>query len=488
MANDLGLKAKMGFQVGNEYYRMTEYQQKLLTWQIVASKLVDEPLANWRFYSDSELLDELDLHRDREGRALLDLPKIYSDAGNLAPWIVESYKALTLGGIDSSCVVVENDKGDVDEAQTEQLRMWLDALNPGGFAGMMDEVVEGGALFGTSFVALRRKPKELTTIEAVAKDAMMVFPVISSDTNEADMMLTYVEYENEQGRKVQEVEHYLPGEVQVYRNQQLYPELSGPTGTKRLTLVAAPFKTERGAYYGKSALHGLIETLVQIAGAIGASYLAFRTQAGGIYTISTDDDISKDIAAMGGPAGSKAGLRRVLDPDYPTVIVGRNTSVSMAQGNVMAAAQPLLATLQEFLAMRCPLYSWHRLGANASGEAIKQTYRLLEAELKQIRQNLATLISRISMVLGDMYKSPITGRVAFYAPEPFPPDTDTLVTRAILLFDKGVVPARYVAEVAGVDDHELVSEHLDMADAEAESGESAEESPADLARRLFLEA
>lgn len=484
---------KTGFRVGTNYYNLSGWETKQHNWFIVLTKLCDEPEHNYRFYNDDELLDLLDLQRDRDNKALIELTKIYSDLGNLCPFLLETYKAMSLDGLTLDSVVVQDDKGETMEEPTKMVREWLNACNEGGFESMMDEVVEGGALYGTSYAAVRWNPEDTSTLEVIAKDAAMVFPYIDQNTNRPVKIFTnYRETATGEIIEHEWAEEYLVGQVNVYKDGKLVPEMSAETKIELLTLVGAPFKTERGSYFGKSALHGLVESLITICGTIGASTIMFRMQAGGVMCISSDDDLGSVMQDVGGGEKTQEsyarGMRKLLDPDKPTVLTGKNMSVSTAQGNVMDAATPLLEQQEKFLALRCPVYGWTRLGPDASGEAIKQTYKLLVTEMNQIRRNLRTLVARIVAVMAAYHKKEIGGTVNLILPPVFPPTKAENVTEALALLDKGVVPIRYVAEVAEIDHIETVAEFLDKLDEEPEPGETPEtpeQKAAREARELF---
>lgn len=479
------------FSVGKDFYLLSPWEQQQHNWFLVKSHLADEPEHNYRFYNDDYLMDLLDIANSRENRGLMDLAKIYLDNGNLAPYIVQTYKAMAMAGIDTDSVTVVDNNGETNETETEKLRMWLEDLNDGGFEGFLDEYLDGAAVYGTGYVALRDKGNR--SYEGICKDAMGVYPVIDPLTNRPAKVLVHY-YETEAGTQKEEqwVEEYLSGEVNVYRNGRLVPEVSGSTGINELTIIGAPFRTMRGSYFGRGALDGLIESLVTLSGAIGSAYNTYRIQAGGIVTISSDENVLGALeSAGGGPmntqsATGKAMVKRVLDPDAPTLLAGKNLSVAMVQGNVMGAADPLLERLLSMFAMRCPIYAWSRLGANASGEAIKQTMMLLRVEMNEIRRNLRALITQLSKVLGQLYRSQITGSVKFAPPDVFAPTPTEQLNEAIVLFEKGVVPLRYVAQVANIESEPLVNEHLERAEASAiETNAPAENANAQLIRSLF---
>lgn len=459
------------FPVGSYTYRVSEWEQIQHNWFIVESHLADDPENNYRFYTDGYLLNLLGLATERENRAKEMLVKAYLDSGNLAPYLVQAYKALAISEVTEEHVFIENEKGEVDEALTQEVREWLEQLNEGGFEGFLDEFMDGAAIFGTGYVAIRRTAEGY---EGVCKDALSVYPVIDPITAEVLKVLVHY-YETAAGSNKEElfVEEYIPGEVRVYRNNKLVPEASGPTGISSLTIVGAPFRTKRGSYFGRSALDGLIESLVVLCGVIGSANNAFRMQAGGLIGISSEDDVEAALRTIGGgPSAVDAvnrGIMRVLDPERPTVLAGKGMSISMVQGNVMASAQPLIQELKELFAMRCPIYAWHRLGANASGEAIRQTMMMLKIEMAQIKRNVRTLIVRLVKVLSELYGREVKGVVKFYPPDVFTPTQSEKLTEALLLFDRGLVPDKFILEVADVSEEETVKEFMEEKEAKAEA-------------------
>lgn len=484
------------FPVGRESYRLSPWEQKQHNWFIVMSHLADDAEHNYRFYNDEYLLDLLDLGPQRENQARMALAKVYADVGNLAPYLVQAYKAMAMAGVTTDHIKVVDQNGDTVEAETKKLHQWLEGLNEGGFNGFLDEYMDGAATFGTGYVALVRDDAT-KTIMGICKDAMAVYPVLNVVTGKPDTFLVHY-WETEAGHTVEEqwTEEYLRGEVNVYRGSKLVPEASGPTNINLLTMVGAPFRTMRGSYFGRGALSGLIESLVTMAGAIGTAYNTFRMQNGGIVAISSDDDISSVLEAMGGGKDAvnavQRGVKRVLDPESPSIINGKNLSVTMVQGNVMASAQPLVEELRQLFAMRCPVYAWHRLGANASGEAIKQTMLMLRVEIDEIRRNVKTLIVRLAEVLSALYGSPMKGRIEFEPPDFFAPTQAEVVQQALTLFDKNLVPAEFVLQEAGLLNDRLVQEHVEGMKAKAEQqtavggvAPAPEDARAAMVRQLF---
>ena len=412
---------------------------------------------------DTTLVELLDLHRESLARnvAIADLPRLYDDSANICPSIVDDYKALLLHDMSLDQIeVTVNDKP--NEALTAMVRELLDGLDEGGFESLIMQTVEGGLIYGDMYMGLVRDYEG--HIWGYYKEAPSVFALV--EYNEPTVYaVNFFEYVAGKRIPVEYAEMYVIGKTEVWKGGQIIPELSGETGIDEPAFVQAPLMHSRGEAFGKSAVKAVIETITTMCGVEGSAVRALRQDINGIVAIS-GDDAREALDALCGKDNMyekrTTSPAQAISPDSVSIIAGRNLTISRVDTQVGTTVPPYLAHLEEALLRKCPIYALKKLGANASGEAIKLTLKQLEATVKSMRTGINEFVrhtARIGMKLQGK-SLPDNAKVVINWGAVLPESAAEKQARILALHDKGLVSDEYILRELGLDGDELIKAHI----------------------------
>lgn len=460
--------------VGDRVVKLTDDQLVRLRNYLIYMAMHDPILPN-RFYSyvneDTPVADLLSIHKDRKGRPISDLPRIYSDVMNKSKFIVSGYKSLIMRDVALDNISVYNEDDDIDEVMTKEVRRIFSKVDRGGFYSFLSHVVEAGLLYGDMFVVMIRDPSmpgKKPQIWAYLKEAPAVFPIIY-DNEVVKYVVNYHEYESGKNSPVEWSELYDNYSVTVWKDREIREEVSGVTGIDEPTLIMSQLVSSRSEIYGNSILSGLIEAMVTACGFVGSSIRAIRLDQNAITIFSGQDAVEAVSLALGrDPEVKESKQNATFDPDQASVICGGDVVGTKLVSTSGANIVPVSELLDNALRERCALYALHKLGANASGKAIELTLDLLKAEIQDIRhgvEELLTHMARVALKLANPYKLntiwPEGYKVKHQWKELFPETPTEKQNRLIPLLSANIVPIEYVAEELGLLKSEVVRKHLE---------------------------
>lgn len=456
-------------------------EQKRLRNYLIYLGLTDNTTPR-RFYSnvneDTTLVDLLDLHAERDGKATVaSLPKIYTDLGNLAGVLVAGYKALLLYGVDLDSVMGKV-KGVASEDLTKRAKEILSAADEGGFMPLLGNLTEAGLTYGDTFAAVSRDDKG--RVWCYEKEAPSVFPVeylqkinryivdykvYESDAIAASTLAGIGLGSGEMGL-VEYTEIYEPNSTMVYRDKKPVPEMSqAETGIDEPLFVMVGFPRSRSSKFGRAIIASLVETIVDMCGAHGSTLRNIRDVLTGWVVISGADApaaIEKLLGAAPGqtPQAPKGGL---VNPDNTKCLVGGDVNVQVAESTCASSMTPYLQMLDDQFAKKCPLYALSRLGANASGEAIRLSLFQLEAEIALLRNSVDEIVNSIVRLASLLRNEPWEDgyKVEINWGTVLPESMSEKIDNALKLKGAGIVPTIYVAKKLGLDADEDVKAWLE---------------------------
>ena len=457
--------------IGGRYVALTPDQTARLKNYLIFLGLHDPILPN-RYYGlvndDTYLADLLGLHPDRDGKAISALAKIYGDAGNVAPEVVNGYSSLLLRDIAAKNLTVYNAQGEPDEALTESIRMLLQGLDTAGLEAMMASVIEGGLVYGDMFIALYRDAQG--HIWGYCKEAPAVFPVVNY-SEPTVYAVNFSEYESGRATLVRWSELYAIGRTEVWKDSQIVPTMSGETNIDEPAMAWAPLLPSRGELWGRSVIAGIAETIVTYCGLLGSTVRSIRQDVAGI-TIFSGSSASEAVSkTLGVDPNKKNRAARVdaFSPDNPVIIAGEEVTGQRLDSNTGQNVTPFAELLDKDLRDKCAIYAMKMLGANASGRAIELTMMQLQAEVTRMRsgvERLWTNVARIGTKLqGQEWPEGYTVKATWG--DVFPEAKEAKLTRLTVMLEKGIVGIDYVVRELGLDGDELVKAHLAAAAAKA---------------------
>lgn len=460
---------------GKSTYYLTSAETLRQNLQIVWSGLADSPQKpNLRFYTTDRLIDLLELHPDATKSGLA-LPRVYSDLGNDLPRIAETYTDL-LSDLTTEIIQIIGDGDKEDERATELVRGWLEDLDVDGFDRFYQNSISGGSIYGTMCVSLAPDIDDSTIMRGIPKDAVSVFPVTLPGTNKIEFVIVYYKAPDQlTGAYIPWVEEYLPSITNVYSNGKIVPYLSTKegenTGVEEPSFVISPFVYERGEIFGVAPFANLVESVVAVCGLLGSSTRSFRRKVNGITIINLPaDELNKVLTAL--KIDPQEFMAKAMMPDEESLFFGSGGSVSQTSSSVGVDLNALMTAIDGAMKKKSPMYSYVVLGANASGEALKETKIHLEAQIDKIRVNVKIYLTKIVKMLAEFYGTELTGKLKINWGDVFPTSLEDKITQAIELLKNNIIPKRTVADVAGYDGDDQVQEHLDGVEADAEATRS----------------
>lgn len=455
--------------LGKNYISLSADQMLRLRNYLIFLGLAD-PILPKKFYSrvneDTYLADLLGLHKERDGKSVEQLSRIYSDAANIAPTVVEDYVSLLMRGLTVESIQVIKPDGEADEAATERIRDMFNRLDEGNFELFASTVIEAGTIYGDMFVAMQRDADG--NVYAWSKEAPAVFPLVKRG-EPTTYVVNFGEYESGAMTPSEWAEYYSIGQTQVYYKGAIQPALSGDTGIDEAAMAWAPLLPSRAELWGKSAIAVIVETIVDSCGVMGSSIRMVR-QGNAITIISGVSANQAVDAARGYDPESKTYNRSGLDSDSDLVLVGDDIAGQRLESNVGANATTFVKMLEDSLKEKCPVFAMRRLGANASGEALKLVQGQLDAVVQKMRLGVERLFTNMARIGSKLQKqSWETGtHVRVNWPQVFPETKDQKQTRILALYGSGLIPASYAAQELGISEDELVRKHLEQLAAKAE--------------------
>jgi len=435
---------------------------------------------------DTTLVELLDLHREAmaRGAAVSDLPRLYDDSANICPSIIDDYKALLLHDFDLANVEVQVNK-EPNEKLTEAVRTMFDRLDEGGFESLIIQAIEAGLIYGDMFMALSRDAQG--RIWGYYKEAPSVF-ALTEYAMTTIYAVNFFEYVAGKKQPVEYSELYAIGKTEVWKAGELIPELSGETGIDEPAFVQAPLLHSRGEAFGKSAIKAVIETIATMCGVEGSAVRALRQDINGLIAISGDDAVEALDALCGkdNPSSKRTtSPASAISPDNVSILAGRNLAVTRVDTQVGQTVPPYLAHLEEALLRKCPIYALKKLGANASGEAIKLTLKQLEATVKAMRIGINEFVRHTARIGMKLQGTPLPddAKAVVNWGSVLPESPAEKQARILALHDKGLVPDEYILRELDLDGDELVQKHLANKAKAAEAQAAAQANPfADLFR------
>lgn len=454
---------KYSISAGSETYKLSDAdtlrQNELLT--LGALYYPRLPNKFYTEYSDTYLVDLLELHADRDELAVNELPKLYSDLGNLSDFIVDGYIALAMSDLTMDDIFIPDADGDVDEAQTAALHELLDSLQRGSFMSTLLSLATQGAIYGHMYAALVGDRNDLRIF---LKEPSAVFPIFYDiDPEPFVYLVSYDTYVNGTLKTV--VEQYERGAVNVYIDKVIAEAYSSANSLNEFTLVQAPF-IRTAEWYGQGVLYPVMESIVDACGIIGSSNHSVRQQLSGWYVFSGESatDIERKLSAQSGKSQkeviSKTAKKRFANPDLTKVIFGKDITGSIIESALPTSMSPYIAEVFKLLAMKCPLFALNTIGADASGYARRLTMSLLETRVKLMRHGIVDVLNEIARVGSLIVGKPIKTNIEVAWPSVFPVDEDGVQNRLLALQGAGNVPKSYVNQELGIES-QLVDEWIE---------------------------
>ncbi len=440
------------------------------------------PILPRRFYSpcneDTTLVDLMNLHEGRV-QAVADLPKLYTDIGNMAGQVIDGYAAFLTEGIEVENVVISID-GEEDEEMTAEVRELLEGLDEQGFSMLMANLNNCGLVYGDVFGVVTRDANG--RIWCYEKEAPSVFPMIKMADVQA-YIVNYLQYENEiayekylsainnSANLIEYVEVYSKGRTMVYRNRELVAEWSQEnTGIDEPLMFHVAMPRARASIFGQSRLCNLAETIVDICGTYGSANRAVRFDIAGWKAISGEDStdaIEKLMGAIPGktPAGVKGG---VINPDNQKIITGKDISIQESNCNVAVNAPTFLDKLDQKFMRKCPLFSlYENTSAATSGYARELMMKQLGVEINLLRKSVDEIVNslarrawKLSGTDGVMREWPEDARASINWGPPIPESESELRLRVREDYRAGLIPLAYAMKELGIENETEIVEWL----------------------------
>lgn len=449
------------FTVGKDTYYLSTAEMELKNWQMICDYIADDVLTAKRFQIP-EFRNLLGLFLDTRYINSSKLPDLYSDIANIGPTVVETYCSL-LSDLDVRNIkIVKN--GVYDEKQTALAQGWLSDLSELGFLALYRKLIMSGCIYGTMFLTLQPDVDDPSIIRGTSRDAVACFPQFALGSSTPTSL--YINYKNTDRGKATEAswtEAYYPGEILVYKNGKIIPELSSQLNIEQASFVAVPFEVGTKDFEGRSPIWQLVESIVKACGVVGSGLNNYRKMNGGITIISAEDPNSLNASLKGntGEKNPEATVDSWLNADEASIIVGKGLSIQQTASGIGSELASIVGVIEGMLEKKSPVYAWIRLGANASGVAIEQTKLELKSRIESVRGNVETLINSTIHKLAAFYNYSEFGDTKILWQDVFPKTRMEKIAEVKELLSLGIYDKKIAAEVLGETSTPGVIELLD---------------------------